>query len=27
VNVIIEEGIATAMNKFNRKNKPEESGT
>jgi len=27
VNVIIEEGIATAMNRFNRKNKPEESGT
>jgi len=24
VNVIIEEGIATAMNRFNRKNKPEE---
>jgi PTH1 family peptidyl-tRNA hydrolase len=27
VNVIINEGIATAMNRFNRKNKPEESGT
>jgi PTH1 family peptidyl-tRNA hydrolase len=27
VNVIINEGIAAAMNRFNRKNKPEESGT
>ena len=27
VNVIIDDGIATAMNRLNRKNKPEESGT
>lgn len=27
VNVIINDGIATAMNRFNRKNKPEESGS